>query len=436
VDEDTVKRAPRRPPAAPRALARWSTLAVFGINAAALLGSVVLIFGTIESERRQREQARDTAEILAELANINRAVLNAETGQRGYLITLDRRYLGPYLAARDLYPPAVARLRALVGSDDSRQAELLDRIENLADSKFAEMRETVGLLDNGAVLDARRQVLTDEGQEVMERLRAAIRELEGIEQSSLHAAASESARAEARVLPLLGSLLALLLVALVFGFRLAARTARAEAEAAQASALAEARDRADLLARELNHRVKNLFAVILAIVRMSGKDTPAAKPVVERIADRIHALLIAHEVTQGTAGKPVASLAKLVETTLAPYRSERLRAEVNGPEVLLPARQVTPLGLVLHELTTNAVKYGCWSEGGVLHVTWATSGGEVAIDWREEGGPSGQPPAGQGFGSLLMTSAARQLRGTIDREFPPSGARVAIRIPLDPNASG
>ena len=67
--------------------------------------------------------------------------------------------------------------------------------------------------------------------------------------------------------------------------------------------LAEARDRADLLARELNHRVKNLFAVILAIVQMSGKDAPEAKPVVDSIADRIHALLTAHEVTQGAADR-------------------------------------------------------------------------------------------------------------------------------------
>ena len=414
---------------------RWSTLGVFGLIAAALIGAVLLIFGTVEAERREREQVRNTGEVLVELANINRAVLNAETGQRGYMITLDRRYLGPYLAGRDQYGPSIERLRVLMEDDATpRQRELLDRIENLTDSKFAEMDDSVTMLAQGELIEARRRVLTDEGQEVMNRLRGSIREMEQIEQSMLREAAAETARAEGRVLPLLGGLLALLLIALVFGFRLAARAARAEAEAAQAGALAEARDRADLLARELNHRVKNLFAVILAIVRMSGRDVPEARPVVERIADRINALLTAHEVTQGALDKPVASLAALVETTLAPYRSDRLRAEVAGPKVLLPARQVTPIGLVLHELTTNAVKHGCWSNGGTLHVGWRRDGGDLAIDWREEGGPPGEPPDRQGFGSLLMTSAARQLRGSIERVFAPDGARVTIRIPLGESA--
>ena len=58
----------------------------------------------------------------------------------------------------------------------------------------------------------------------------------------------------------------------------------------------------------------------------------------------------------------------LVETSLAPYRSERLQAEIEGEEILLPAAQITPLGLVLHELTTNAVKYGAWAQGGTIEV--------------------------------------------------------------------
>lgn len=409
---------------------RWGNFALFGVVAAALLGSVALIYSTLEAERAQRAQAANTAAVLAELRNIHRAVLGAETGQRGYMITLDRRYLGSYLAGREQYRPAMAALRErLAPQAPARQAELLDRIENLADSKFAEMADSVELLEQGNLIEARRRVLSDEGQEVMERLRGALREMEQIEQELLNEAVVEAARAEARVLPLLGGLLALLLIALVFGFGLAARAARAEAEAAQAAALAEARDRADLLARELNHRVKNLFAVILAIVRMSGKDVPEAKPVIERIAERIHALLTAHEVTQGTLEKPVASLESLVGTTLAPYRSERLKAELTGPEIMLPARQVTPLGLVLHELTTNAVKYGCWAKGGKLMVDWRREGDEIIIDWRETGGELEDVPAHQGFGSLLMTSAARQLRGSIEREFTSEGARVAIRFP-------
>lgn len=433
MDEGTQERARGWRLGFPRDGMSWGNLAVFTLIAAALLGSVLLIYTTIEVERAQRDQAADTGEVVAELRNINRAVVNGETGQRGYMITLDRRYLGSYLVGREQYRPALERLKGLLFDDATpRQSELLDRIENLADSKFAEMAESVEMLEQGNLMEARRRLLTDEGQEVMERLRASLREMEQIEQGMLDEAATEASVAEGRVLPLLAGLFALLLIALVFGFRLAARAARAEVEAAQAEALAEARDRADLLARELNHRVKNLFAVILAIVRMSGKDAPEAGPVIDRIADRIRALLTAHEVTQGALDKKVASLGTLIETTLAPYRSTTSPAEWSGPDVLLPARQITPLGLVLHELTTNAVKYGCWAKGGRLEVVWRTDDEELTVDWREhcESGLVASAER-EGFGSLLMTSSARQLRGSIERDLTPEGARVTIRLPLE-----
>lgn len=406
---------------------------VFALVAVSLIGAVLLIFQTIETERAAREQARRTSAVLAELGQIRSAVLNAETGQRGYLITLDPRYLAPYRAAQAQYGPALERLRALVETDGTpRQRELVDRVETLTTSKFGEMADSVALVEEGRLLEARGRVLTDEGLEVMDRLRAALRELETIEQEQLAAATREVADAEGRVLPLLAALLALLLVTLLLGYRLVRRTARAEAIASQAAIVAEARDRADLLARELNHRVKNLFAVVLAIVRMSGKDVPAAKPVVDSIADRIHALLTAHQATQGTLDHPVASLQTLIETTVRPYLTAERRIVLDGPPVEIPEKQVTPLGLVLHELTTNAVKYGCWASGGELRVTWRYADGELVLDWIEDCPGRGEEPATKGFGSLLMTSAARQLRGSIERTFTPSGVRVAIRVPLAP----
>lgn len=415
----------------PRIRRHWTTLATLVVVGAGLIGAIFLIYQTIEAERVQRAQVVRTNGVLAQLGNVNRAALNAETGQRGYLITLDRRYLAPYLLGREQYRPTIARLRELLGEDMSpRQRDLIDEIEMLADAKFSEIDQSLELIAEGDLISARRLVLTDEGQEAMERLRASVRELEDIERGILLEASSDAARAEGRVMPLLLALLLLILVALWLGLRLSVRTARAETEAAQATALGEARDRADLLARELNHRVKNLFAVILAIVRMSGKDHPEAKPVVDRIAERIHALLTAHEVTQGTLETPVASLRSLVETTVRPYLNSSRKVEIDGPEVALPAKQVTPLGLVLHELTTNAVKYGCWASGGLLTVRWRREGEDVAIEWQEQCPGEGIEPERQGFGSLLMTSAAKQLRGSIERKFTRDGVRVAIRLPV------
>jgi two-component sensor histidine kinase len=300
----------------------------------------------------------------------------------------------------------------------------------LARARFAEMAEGIALIGQGRLIEARRLVLTDEGQEAMERLRSALREMEAIELAILDRAQADATAAENRVVPLLGGLLGLLAISVVASGRLIARSARAEAEAAQAQVLAEARDRADLLARELNHRVKNLFAVVLAIVRLSARDAPAAKPVTDGIAQRIMALLRAHEVSQGELDRQTVSLATLVDTTLAPYRSDALLATIEGPEVLLDAARVTPLGLVLHELTTNAVKYGAWSApGGTIAVRWGREAGEIVLHWREHGRPVPASPPRQGFGSMLMTSAARQLGGSVERVFEPDGVSVTLRFP-------
>ena len=410
---------------------RWTNFALLSIIGFAMIAAMVLVFQTIAAERAEREQVRETNEILVELRNVGNAALNAETGQRGYLITLDRRYLEPYESGRQQYRQALDRLRRAVGPEASpRQIQLLDRIENLTQVKFGEMDESVALLREGALLDARNKLLSDEGQEAMVRLRQAIREMEQIEGTLLENAGAETARAEARVLPLLSVVMALLLVSLFLGYQLVFRTARAEARAEQSVALAEARDRADLLASELNHRVKNLFAVILAIVSMSARDEPEAKPIIERISDRIRALLTAHEVTQGTEDQPPASLRNLIETTLAPYRSESHPADIDGPETLLPSKHITPLGLVLHELTTNAVKYGAWAGGGLLAVKWQVHEQQLTINWKESCEVADLEPSRQGFGSMLMHSAARQLGGTIERKFTASGVAVVIEIPL------
>ena len=409
---------------------RWPNAALLLVIFGAMLGLIYLVYQTVDAERIEREQTELTVDVIEQLQRVESAALNGETGQRGYLITLDRRYLQPYQQGKDEIEPALRQLRSLLGDRiTTRQEELIDRIDVLARAKFSELEESVILLEDGRLLDARRRVLSDEGQETMERLRRAISEMEDIEQDILAEQSRETARIEGRVLPLLGGLIVLLLLAILLGARLVTRAARAEAEAAQAAAIGEARDRADLLARELNHRVKNLFAVVLAIVQMSARDTPEAKPVTEAISQRIRALLTAHEVSQGALDRELASLATLVETTLAPYRSQKLTANIEGPEVLLPAKQITPLGLVLHELTTNAVKYGAWSDSGTIDVTWTQTRDTVELVWHESGSGDGTQPERRGFGSMLMDSAARQFGGQVERKFDKKGLTVTIALP-------
>jgi two-component sensor histidine kinase/CHASE3 domain sensor protein len=409
-----------------------ASLLLFVIVAGALLFATMLIFDTTRAERAQRAQLSRTSAVMDTLNEVNAAAVNAETGQRGYLITLDRRYLAPYQLGAAAYPQAMRRLHALVdGEESERQRALLRRAEELADAKFAEMAETIALIDERRVIDAQQAVMTDEGQKLMVELRATLAELEAIELRVLDRASQRAAKLEARMLPLLGGLLALIVLALGLGLWLVARAARAEAAAQQAGALAEARDRADLLARELNHRVKNLFAVVLAIVRMSGKGQPEAKPVVAKITERIHALVSAHDLTQGASGRQAADLRALIDATVAPYRTDGNRCEIDGPAVAIESNEAVALGLVLHELATNAVKYGAWSgNDGILTVRWGREDGRVRLIWREEGEAELAAAPAMGFGSQLMESSARQLGGSIERRFHPRGVEVVMDVPI------
>lgn len=411
-------------------------LFVFTLTATGLLLSLFLVWTTISSERAGRAQAARTGEIMKALGDIDRAAINAESGQRGYFITLDRRYLATYEFGRTLYPTALEKLnRELRGGDPlDRQNVLLRQIEDHADAKFAELAVSVDLIGQGRIMDAQQSILTDEGRVRMERLRAALTEMETLERAILSRATAEAMRDENRILPLLALTMFLTFGALALGLSQTVRATHAEAQAAQAVELEEARDRADLLAHELNHRVKNLFAVVLAIVRMSARDAPDSRPVTEGIAARIHALLVAHDATQGKDPDGNASMRRLIDKVLAPYLTDDNPVEVTGPDVTLTTREATPLGLVFHELATNAVKYGAWSEnGGRIRIGWNLKGAgddrKLAIEWREFSDNPTAPAEREGFGSMLMQSSARQLGGKIERTFASDGLVVAMDIP-------
>ncbi|MDD3800303.1 MAG: CHASE3 domain-containing protein, partial [Novosphingobium sp.] len=217
-------------------------LALFVLVAVSLIGAVILIISTIDAERDERAQMRRTSDILLELRNVGHAAINAETGERGYFITLDKRYLAPYRLGREQYRPALDRLGRLIGNQATpRQRELLTEIDQLASAKFAEIDDSVGMIGRGELVAAQARFLSDEGQEVMDRLRRALNEMERIEQDILAQATARSAMAEARVLPMLGLLLVMLLGALGLGLRQAVQAARADAAEAYAAEVAEAR---------------------------------------------------------------------------------------------------------------------------------------------------------------------------------------------------
>ena len=193
----------------------------------------------------------------------------------------------------------------------------------------------------------------------------------------------------------------------------------------------------EILSRELSHRIKNIFAVIAGLVRISGRRHPELKPVMSDLTNRIAALGRAHELARphGEDSKPNATaptLRGLLGELLAPYiDAHRDQIRISGDDLALDDRGATSIALVVHELSTNAAKYGALStEAGRLNVHVERHGEVVDIDWVERGGP---PVAGApqhvGFGTLLAgMSIEQQLGGTITRHWRPDGLVVALRL--------
>ena len=115
-------------------------MALLAVASIAMFAVIFLVLRTISAERSQRDQMQKTADVIAELRGVNRAALNGETAQRGYIITLDRRYLAPYFAGSEQIEPTLHRLRKLVEPKATeRQEQLLDEIDVLARAKFSEL---------------------------------------------------------------------------------------------------------------------------------------------------------------------------------------------------------------------------------------------------------------------------------------------------------
>ena len=190
----------------------------------------------------------------------------------------------------------------------------------------------------------------------------------------------------------------------------------------------KAEEREALLAREVDHRAKNLLAVVQSVVQLTS--ATSAEELKIGIVGRIQALARAHSLLADSRWDG-AQLGDLVREELAPYLGgSGARAGVEGPQLLLRPAAAQSLGMVLHELATNAVKYGALSSpDGRLHVRWYRDGEDVEMIWTETGGPSAKAPTKSGFGSkIIRASVERQLHGTLVQDWRPEGLQCTIRI--------
>ncbi|MGK9171579.1 PAS domain S-box protein [Inquilinus limosus] len=199
-----------------------------------------------------------------------------------------------------------------------------------------------------------------------------------------------------------------------------------------------AQERQAMLLREMNHRVKNLFALASAVVNLSARSSTRADQLVEAVQGRLRALSRAHELTLADIrrAKPdtPTSLHALIRTIVSPYEDwAGHRVLLAGPDVTVEGHAVTGLALVFHELATNAAKYGALSDpDGRVEINLGTEADQLDLDWLERGGPPIEAtPRADGFGARLVDGTIKgQLRGTLVRHWHRHGLEVRIAVSL------
>jgi two-component sensor histidine kinase len=156
--------------------------------------------------------------------------------------------------------------------------------------------------------------------------------------------------------------------------------------------------------------------VVESIVRSSLEEWPDHA---ETIARRIRAVSITNDIINRSPDHR-STIAAILQREFEPHGTHRLVTSGDGVE--LEANVARAMALVIHELVTNAVKYGALSQdGGTVSVRWQSEGNAIQIDWREQGGPAVQPPKRFGFGSKLVKRTMRTLGGSAEPEFRPDG---------------
>jgi two-component sensor histidine kinase/CheY-like chemotaxis protein len=184
-----------------------------------------------------------------------------------------------------------------------------------------------------------------------------------------------------------------------------------------------------LLAREVDHRAKNALSVVQSILRLTRAKT--TEDFIAVVEGRVRAFAATHKLLSSTRWEG-ANLKEIVEEEMAPYRShDDQRVTISGPSIVLRPASAQSAALALHELATNAAKYGALSRPeGSLRLAWTVDDDCVDLRWTETGGPATSAPKTMGFGLKIVRSCIEeQANGTVDCDWRPEGLACVLRIP-------
>jgi len=193
----------------------------------------------------------------------------------------------------------------------------------------------------------------------------------------------------------------------------------------------QAAERQQRILLESDHRVKNMLTVVAAIAQQTARVSPDMEAFSAAFAGRLDALARAHQLLVGQVWHDVA-ISALAEQVLGADVAAG-RARFGGPELLLQPGQLLGLSMILHELYTNAIKYGALcGEQGTVDVDWELVDGEVVLVWAEHGETCDPNLPSSGFGQrMIAMSVKSDLKGTIDRDWRPTGLTATLRFPLE-----
>jgi PAS domain S-box-containing protein len=199
----------------------------------------------------------------------------------------------------------------------------------------------------------------------------------------------------------------------------------------------EAEERQRLLVAELNHRVKNTLAIVQALAFQTFSATKSREEEQTAFSTRLSALASAHAMLTQQSWQSL-QLHQIAEGAVEACGAPREQLKIEGPELLVPPQTAVSLAMALHELCTNAIKYGAFSNSnGIVSIRWNVDGGRLRFSWTESGGPPVRAPDRTGFGlRMIQRGLARELHGEVKLSFEQEGFICRIDAPIEGTRQG
>lgn len=441
---------------------RWGErLAVFASLVLVVLAAVASL-ALVQGINRQISDVGHTYEMRNQARELTIALSEAESSQRGYLLTGSPSYLEPYRRATAAIGTRMASLIAVTQADPA-QAERVDSIVGEINSKIAEMSRTVQLVSNQREEEARRLVQTGMGERLMDAVRGPLDQFIAEENQKLlsrNQAIDESRRW------LVGAIVAALAGAVVLAYSLLVRTqhvvsALAESqdvllgekallerhvrertvavEEARAHAERE-RQRVEALLQDTNHRIGNSLATVSSLLGLQLMRTKSeqVQEALEAARSRVHAIASAHrrlrlgdDLETVNAAEFLDAVINDLQTTVSDAQEITLSGELE--EIVIGARDATTIGILAGELVTNAIKHGFPDSrrGRVVISLRRDAGGVPVLGVSDDGvGMTGEADAnGGGLGSVIVTQLAAQFGG-VPRHSQSPGGGLCVHVAL------